>query len=378
MKQKLYYFICFFLPIKKRIVFESNPEFSCNALPVYQEMIRRGVDKEYEIYWLVENKEKYANDKSGVKYLNYCEKGIWILKTMYILATSKVLIFTNRFLTKYKKDQLVVNLMHGSPLKKTGDYVEFDTCDYVITQSTFFNRMVSDMLQVPIQKMIPLGYPRTDILGMRNDSLNALGINENQKVIVWMPTFRKNRNTGKEYGFLNSLGVPLLDSVEKFEQLNKRLQECYVLLIIKLHPAEDTSNMTLNDYSNIFFLSNGDLDDKDVTVYGLLAESDALITDYSSVYYDYLLKDKPIGLVIDDLEDYGRRNGFVYGEYKDFVKGTYIEKLEDFFEFVYNIGHDLDPDREERQWAIERYCEHKDFRSTNRVVDFIMEKLKQK
>ena len=133
---------------------------------------------------------------------------------MYILATSKVLIVTNRFLTKYKKDPLVVNLMHGSPLKKTGDYVEFDTCDYVITQSTFFNRMVSDMLQVPIQKMIPLGYPRTDILGMRNDSLNALGINENQKVIVWMPTFRKNRNTGMEYGFLNSLGVPLLDSVE--------------------------------------------------------------------------------------------------------------------------------------------------------------------
>lgn len=378
MKQKLYYFICFFLPIKKRIVFESNPEFSCNTLPVFKEMMRRGIDKEYEIYWLVENKEKYVNDKSGVKYLNYCEKGIRILKTMYILATSKVLIFTNRFLTKYKKDQLVVNLMHGSPLKNPGDYVEFDTCDYVITQSAFFNRMVSDMLQVPIQKMIPLGYPRTDILGMRNDSLNALGINENQKVIVWMPTFRKNRNTGMEYGFLNSLGVPLLDSVEKFEQLNKRLQECYVLLIIKLHPAEDTTNMTLNDYSNIFFLSNGDLDDKDVTVYGLLAESDALITDYSSVYYDYLLKDKPIGLVIDDLEDYGRRNGFVYGEYKDFVKGTYIENLEDFFEFVYNIGHDLDPDREERQWAIERYCEHKDFRSTNRVVDFIMEKLKQK
>ena len=136
--------------------------------------------------------------------------------------------------------------------------------------------------------------------------------------------------------------------------------------------------MTLNKYSNICFLSNGDLDDKDVTVYGLLAESDALITDYSSVYYDYLLKDKPIGLVIDDLEDYGRRNGFVYGEYKDFVKGSYIENLEDFFEFTYNIGHDLDPDREERQWAIERYCEYKDFRSTNRVVDFIMEKLNGK
>lgn len=375
MKQKLYYFICFFLPIKKRIVFESNPEFSCNTLPVFKEMMKRGIDKEYEIYWLVENKEKYKNDKSGVKYLNYCEKGIGTLKLKYILATSKALIFTNRFLTKYKKKQLVVNLLHGSPLKRTDGYVEHDTCDYVITQSSFFNKVVSDSLQVPIEKMVSLGFPRTDILGDNTGLLNALGISKNQKVIVWMPTFRKNRNTGAKFGSLNRLGVPLLDSVEKFEQLNMKLEENNVLLVIKLHPAEDTTNMTLSDYSNIWFLSDRDLEKKGATVYGLLAESDALLTDYSSVYYDYLLTGKPIGLVIDDLAEYSKRNGFFYGEYKDFVKGDYIECLDDFFIFIYNIAHDIDSDKEERQWAIDRYCEYKDFKSTDRVVDFIMEKL---
>ena len=375
MKKKLYYFICFFLPIKKRIVFESNPEFSCNTLPVFKEMMKRGIDKEYEIYWLVENKEKYKNDKSSVKYLNYCEKGIGTLKLKYILATSKALIFANRFLTKYKKDQLVVNLMHGSPLKRTDGYVEHDTCDYVITQSSFFNKVVSDSLQVPIEKMVALGFPRTDILKYNTGLLNSLGISKNKKVIVWMPTFRKNKNTGVEFGSLNSLGVPLLDSVEKFEQLNKMLEENNVLLLVKLHPAEDTTNMTLTDYSNICFMSDKDLDKKGVTVYGLLAESDALITDYSSVYYDYLLTDKPIGLVVDDLVEYGRRNGFVYGEYKEFVKGFYIESLEDFFTFVYNIEHNIDSNKEERQWAIDCYCEYKDFKSTNRVVNFIMEKL---
>ena len=375
MKQKLYYFICFFLPIKKRIVFESNPEFSCNTLPVFKEMMKRGIDKEYEIYWLVENKQKYKNDKLGVKYLNYCEKGIGTLKLKYILATSKALIFTNRFLTKYKKDQLVVNLMHGSPLKRTDGYVEHDTCDYVITQASFFNKAVSDSLQVPIEKMVALGFPRTDILKHNTGLLNSLGISKNKKVIVWMPTFRKNKNTGVEFGSLNSLGVPLLDSVEKFEQLNKMLEENNVLLLVKLHPAEDTTNMTLTEYSNICFMSDKDLDEKGVTVYVLLAESDALITDYSSVYYDYLLTDKPIGLVIDDLVEYGRRNGFVYGEYKEFVKGFYIESLEDFFTFVYNIEHNIDSNKEERQWAIDCYCEYKDFKSTNRVVNFIMEKL---
>lgn len=375
MNQKLYYIICSFLPTKKRIVFESNPEFSCNTLPVYQEMMRRGIDKEYEIYWLVENKKKYVNDKRNIKYLNYKEKGIGILKKEYIIATSKVLIFTNRFLRKTKKERLVVNLLHGSPLKRTDGYVEHDTCDYVITQSSFFNKVVSESLQVPIEKMVALGFPRTDILGDNTGLLNILGISKNQKVIVWMPTFRRNRNTGVEFGSLNSLGVPLLDSVEKFKQLNKMLEENNVLLLVKLHPAEDTTNMVLSDYSNIYFLSDSDLEKKGATVYGLLAESDALLTDYSSVYYDYLLTDRPIGLVIDDLAEYSKRNGFFYGEYKDFIKGDYIECLDDFFIFIYNIAHDIDSDKEERQWAIDRYCEYKDFKSTDRVVDFIMEKL---
>ena len=44
-----------YLPSKKSIVFESNPEFTCNSLPVYEEMVRRGIDKDYQIYWLVAN-----------------------------------------------------------------------------------------------------------------------------------------------------------------------------------------------------------------------------------------------------------------------------------------------------------------------------------
>ena len=61
MKYEFKKLICKFMPLTKRIVFESNPEFSCNTLPVYQEMMRRRIDKEYEIYWLVEDKEKYKN-----------------------------------------------------------------------------------------------------------------------------------------------------------------------------------------------------------------------------------------------------------------------------------------------------------------------------
>lgn len=378
MKEKLKKIICKILPLRNRIVFESNPEFSCNALPVYEEMVKRGIRDKYEIYWLVEDKNKYTDDISGNKYLNYIETGICNLKKKYILATSKALIFTNRFLVKQKDKQLVVNLMHGSPIKKTPGYCENDTCDYVVTQSSCFNIALSKELNVPLKKMVSLGYPRTDILGGKYGSKLNLNISEHCKIIVWMPTFRKSKSSGFSYGKVNTLGVPLLGTVQDFEKVNSELKSSNVMLIIKLHPAEDISGMELHSYSNIIFLSDRELKEKGLTAYKLLADSDALLTDYSSVYYDYLLVNKPIGLVIDNLAEFTQNNGFYYGDFKSFVKGTYIENINEFLGFINDIGQGIDREQEIRKWAIDRYCEFMDFNSTNRVVNFILEKLRVK
>lgn len=375
MKDWLKKLICNVLPLKNRIVFESNPEFSCNSLPVYEEMVRRGIRNKYKIYWLVEDKTKYKDDTSGNKYLNYVEHGLGKIKKIYILGTSKALIFTNRFHYKYKNNQLVINLMHGSPVKRTPGYYEDDTCDYVITESYFFNEAISKGLNVPINKMVSLGFPRTDILGITHDSRKKLQIPNERKLIVWMPTFRRNKSTGRSYGSYNDLGVPLLETAQAFKLLNQYLVENNVELIIKLHPAEDTAGMELHSYSNIMFISDKELKEHGLTAYKLLADSDALLTDYSSVYYDYLLVDKPIGLVTDNLDEFTEKIGFYYGDYKSFIKGTYIETIDEFLSFVRDIGNGIDREKDSRKWAIERYCQYTDFRSTERVVDFIMEQI---
>lgn len=375
MKEKLKKIIYKLLPLKNRIVFESNPEFSCNALPVYEEMVKRGIRDKYEIYWLVEDKDKYKHDNSGNKYLNYVEHGFGELKKKYILATSKALIFTNRFQVKHKDEQLVVNLMHGSPVKKTPGYYENDTCDYVITEASIFIGAISKGLNVPINKIVSLGFPRTDVLGETYDSRLKLGIPEQCKIIVWMPTFRKNKNSGFMVGAETKSGIPLFDTIQCFEDINNVLADNKVLLIIKLHPVEDISRMDLHSYSNIMFISDKDLVDKGLTSYKLLADSDALLTDYSSVYYDYLLADKPIGLVTDNLDEFTEKIGFYYGAFKSFIKGTYIETIDEFKLFIRDIGNGIDRDIDGRKWAIERYCEYTDFNSTKRVVDFIMERI---
>lgn len=93
------------------------------------------------------------------------------------------------------------------------------------------------------------------------------------------------------------------------------------------------------------------------------------------MYYDYLLVDRPIGLIIDDIEKFEKKSKFAYGRYTDFVKGTYINNLDDFEQFIISLKIGSDPYSEERKIAMNQYCQYKDFKSTQRVCDFIEKKL---
>lgn len=368
----------FFFPLAKRIVFESNPEMTGNVGAVYNELIKRGLNKKYKLVWRVEDKEKYADyGIENVSFIDYEPKSLrQRIKWFLYRWTSKALIFENKMSEKKWRNQLAINLMHGMPIKSNADYVAHDTCDYIVSSGERLNGILSREMDIPLKRFVTLGYPRTDVLGRKTGSLEKLGIESFEKVIVWMPTYRKHAtwSTHLHEGAQYPSGVPLLTDSEKFKQLNEQLRKNESLLIIKLHPVQDTSNISQHPESNIMFLSDKIMKEKGTAVYELLAESDALLTDYSSVYYDYLLTDKPIGLVIDDIEEYANNRGLAL-EYKDYVKGDYIYTLEDFSEFVSCVAADCDPAEKERLWAKEQWCDFSDFESTNRVADFILEKL---
>lgn len=372
-------FNLFFFPLSKRIVFESNPEMTGNVGAVYNELLRCGINRKYKLIWRVNDKKEYKDyGVENVSFIDYQPKGIaqkirWFLYRW----NSKALIFENKMSEKKWRNQLAINLMHGMPIKANRDYVEHDTCDYIVSSGSGLNGILSREMDVPLKRFVTLGYPRTDALGKKTGSLKKLGIDGFKKVIVWMPTYRKHASWKTHFheGAQFPSGVPLLTDEEKFETLNSCLNDNDSLLIIKLHPVQDTSNISENTKSNIMFLSDKTLKEKGTGVYELLAESSALLTDYSSVYYDYLLTDKPIGLVIDDIGEYAENRGLAF-EYKDYIKGDYICSLDELMSFIADVAQDRDPAEEERLWAKAQWCDFTDFKSTQRVADFILEKLK--
>lgn len=351
---------CFsLLPTKNRIIFESHPEMACNTYPVYKYLLEKGINEKYEFVWLSENAGQYNKaDYKNTSFINYTKSAKSFtekLKTMYYISTAKALVYSNQLLGTYGRNRVSLWLQHGMPLKASnGTYCIKNECTAALCMSEFFRDNFSSDARVDADKMIFMGFPRNDLLITANDSLKKFGFENYDKIIFWLPTFRqrtagaKSKKVGDFEMEVKGTGIPAIDTKEEMKKVNEYLKANNCLLVLKPHPVQDLSAMKETSLSNFFIISDNDLKEKGVQLYELLGKCDAMITDYSSVYYDYLLTDKPIGLTIGDIDEYIAKRGFVYKNPLDILKGEYICDTDELITFLSNVKDNNDIAKEER------------------------------
>ena len=370
------------LPTKNRIIFESHPEMACNTYPVYKYLLEKGLNKKYEFVWLSENASQYtkapAENTSFINYTKHAKSFGEKLKTMYYISTAKALVYSNQLLGTYGRDRISLWLQHGMPLKASnGTYCIKNNCTNALCVSEFFADNFSSDARVDKDKMIFMGFPRNDLLLTENDSLRKFGFDKYDKVIFWLPTFRqrKDKKLGQYEMETKGTGIPAIDTVEEMKKINFFLKSNNCLLILKPHPVQDLSAMKEINLSNFFIISDNDLKEKDVQLYELLGRCDAMITDYSSVYYDYLLTDKLMGLTIGDIDEYIAKRGFVYKNPLDILKGEYIYDNEGLISFLTNVVNGNDVKKTERTEIKNMIHTIQDAKSAEMVGEYIIEQL---
>ena len=109
--------------------------------------------------------------------------------------------------------------------------------------------------------------------------------------------------------------------------------------------------------------------------YELLGKADAMLTDYSSVYHDFLLTDRPIGLCWDDYEEFAKNEGFVVDVDKVMAAGEKLYTADDLRGFIQRLANGEDALRAERTVVRNMIHDYQDAYSGRRVVDHILEKL---
>ena len=121
------------------------------------------------------------------------------------------------------------------------------------------------------------------------------------------------------------------------------------LLILKKHRLHKMGEVNTSKLNNIIYIDDPWLDRNKVQLYEFLHETDALITDYSSIGIDYLLLDRPIGFTLDDYEMYKESRGFTVENPIEYMPGKHIYNLDDFVDFITETGKNEDPHKEKRK-----------------------------
>lgn len=343
------------------ILFASSPDFSDNSKILYDYYRNSKEYKNHKFIWLISKNDNYKKYKEKntkfIKENSYYHRGK-TLKATYYISKCKLIFFTHSSpleSMKKKENQIVINLWHGCGYKNTQNkgktYIERYPFDYALVPGNIFIKTKSIFWGCSKEQIINIGYPRYDLFYKKNKITEKFveKIKNQNKLIMWMPTFRKTGNNYyPEENIPNEYELPLLKSNQDLLNLDYLCKELGITLIIKRHPMQLEYKCEKLDLSNILFIDDKYLKNNKIELYSLLKYTDGLITDYSSIAIDYILIDKPIGFTLDDFDFYKETRGFVFKDPKKYMPGQHIYDYSNIKKFIMNIGNNVDEYKEKR------------------------------
>lgn len=352
-----------------RILFESRTgkEFAANLWYLLQEILSEDVD--YDIGILVAKGYQEQIEKkfrqagiSNVTFVTVYSAAYyrWISTAKYLFVdTSMERVYVKR------EGQILVNTWHGTPLKKMGR--DENTSAYAIWNIQR-NFLISDYLLYPSDAMCDLmmeayqigplyqgtvlleGYPRNSVFfgGEQAHIRERLGL-VGKQIIMYMPTWRGI--VGKE-----KQQEQLAKTKEMLDDLDEKLSDSQVLFV-KLHPFV-TKGLSMDGYAHIRNYEEPE------DVYEFLTCCDTLVTDYSSIFFDFANARKKIILFPYDLEEYQKERGlYVDLEQLPFPVVYDVEGLSK--ELESGIAYD---DSE----FLEQFCTYDNKDAAKRIVEHVL------
>lgn len=304
----------------------KGKSYACSPKAIYEYMLNEPKYQNYQFIWAFNNPEEHQElaKNQNTKIIKYGGKDY-----EKHLAIAKYWIFNYRVADHIypKKNQVYVQCWHGTPLKKLGydlknthnamnsqkeiyDRYRVDAkkFKYILSPSRFATEKFISAWNLEstnqVSKVIEKGYPRNDFLSnyTKEDIQRVkqkLKLPEDKKVILYAPTFRDNQHkSGVGYTY---------QTVVNFDLLREKLGQEYVILFRAHYLVANSFNF--ENYKGFLYDVSG-YDD----INELYIISDLLITDYSSVFFDYANLKRPIIFYMYDFD-----------LYKDELRGFYID-----------------------------------------------------
>ncbi len=353
----LFYLSCI-VPKKKNLwIFGSwfGEKYTDNTKYFYEYVI--GNKKEIRAVWLSKNKSivdelKLRNYEA---YLTYSLKGYIIS----LMAEKSFCTVSHGDLNLFVPAKKVINMWHGAPLKKIGYDDKMLVSPNLLIKNVrkiifpfikpleSYNCLLSSSEEEQINMATAFGKKKSDVLvtGLpRNVSLkksNEVSKNNNICRILYLPTHRQEGVTDSVY-----------DNIIRGSSFINNFLEAHpnVQFDVKMHFYHEKAYLF-----NCLHKNFNNIGDSVIDLYEVLGDYDILITDYSSVFFDFLLTNKPIIFFPFDIEDYLEKDRELYFDYEDAAPGPKCMTWIEVFNSVKSILEESDKYAELRAKCKKRF-----------------------
>lgn len=338
----------------------ANDELNDNSLELFDFLVRNGYNKKYKIVCGVGDPDKYISKSSA--NVEFIPKSRCIGQYM---KSGHVFYSMGKMPIKPTKEQCVINIWHGIPIKKIGKLLPVDSGDeffftYVCSPSELYRPIMAKAFGCPESSVCICGEQKQDRLFEQKEE-------RSEKLIVWTPTFRQSSYLGYD-DTKNESFIPPFENTE-WEELNSILKQQQVQMVVKLHPMQNTNGFSNIKKSNLKIMNSEYFNEQGLNLYSLLAQSDALIADYSSVYLEYLVINRPICFSLPDFDEYKGSRGFVFENPLEYMPGHFAKNKEDIYEFIRIISKGEDPYKEKRELIRDKVHYYKDGNNCHRILN---------
>ncbi|MDG0843177.1 CDP-glycerol:glycerophosphate glycerophosphotransferase [Staphylococcus equorum] len=322
---------------------------------------------------LVENEQEFKN-----KNVKIIKRFGW--KYFYYVTVSKYFVLNMRqpkWLFK-KDEQTILSTWHGTPLKrlvfdmenvtsanknyKKDFYIQSRNWDYLIAANKYSEEIFESAFMYPKENILTYGYPRNDVLHNYSDEYKRnikgkLNLPTSKKVILYAPTWRDDEfHSAGNYKFKLQMDL---------ERMREEFSDEYVIALRMHYFISD--NMDLTDFEGFAydFSKYNDIND-------LYISSDILITDYSSVFFDYANLRKPILFFTYDIEKYqSMLRGFYIDVYNE-LPGPLLLTNDQLIDSIKNLNLTKEKYKEKYDEFYQKYCYLEDGNATKRIVEAVI------
>lgn len=350
-----------------------------NITPLIEELNSKGVGK-YNIKIINDGEATTAFKNKKISRIELYKK---LLNQYWTVFKSKIIVTTHGF-PRLRADSVMINLWHGIPLKSMSlmnksknDEVRDSVDDYFISTSGLYNTIMNACIGITADKYHITGYPRNDYLFKENGRENLSKLLEQDivgNIVLYIPTYREKQEGLKNHDNIFNFSQFDMEQFSKFLKVNN------ITLLLKLHPNEEEK--LLSKYKkylggNIFLVTSSDLDSHEMDLYKIINSVDVLITDYSSIYFDFLLLDRPIIFTPTDLDYYRDNRGLLLEPYDFWTPGPKCLAQEKLQEKIMESLEMPEVYSEKRKELRDVFHYYQDDKATERILELIENIIKE-